>query len=162
MGDELLCEIRFQEDETAATPGRLVGTLLTYETRASDRRELFKRGAIHWPESGLVINDMHDRRAPLLRAVPILDGDTLRIDAPFPDTQRARDAATNLREGILTGLSLEFYAEKETRRAGIREILRAYVPRAGLVDTPSYAGSLVEVRAKLDTHRIVMVARLSL
>ena len=160
---ELLCEIRLQEDETKTTPGRLVGTLLTYETRASDRRELFKRGAIHWPESGLVVNDMHDRRSPLLRAVPFLDGDALKIDAPFPDTQRARDAATNLREGILTGLSVEFFAEKETRSsAGIREILRAYVPRAGLVDVPSYADSLVEVRAKLDTHRIIMAARLCL
>ena len=162
MADELLCEVRFTEDETKATPGRLVGTLLTYETRASDRRELFKRGAIHWPESGLVVNDMHDRRAPILRAVPILDGDTLRIDAEIPDTQRGRDAATNLRMGVQTGLSLEFYAEKETRRGGIREILRAFCPRAALVDTPSYADSLVEVRAKLDTHRIIMVARLSL
>ena len=159
---ELLCEVRFQEDETKATPGRLVGTLLTYETRASDRRELFKRGAIHWPESGLIINDMHDRRSPLLKAVPFLDGDALKIDAPFPDTQRARDAATNLREGILTGLSVEFYAEKETRRAGIREIVRAYVPRAGLVDTPSYADSLAEVRTKLETNKTVMAARLCL
>ena len=135
---------------------------MTYEKRASDRRELFRRGAIHWPETGLVVNDMHDRRAPLLRAVPFLDGDALKIDAPFPDTQRARDAATNLREGILTGLSVEFYAEKETRRAGIREIVRAYVPRAGLVDTPSYADSLVEVRAKLETNKTVMAARLCL
>ena len=160
--DQLLCEVRFTEDETAKSPGRLVGTLLTYETRASDRRELFRRGAIHWPETGLVVNDMHDRRAPLLRAVPFLDGDALKIDAPFPDTQRARDAATNLREGILTGLSVEFYAEKETRRAGIREIVRAYVPRAGLVDTPSYADSLAEVRGKLETNKIVMAARLCL
>ena len=160
--DTLHAEIRFQEDETKATPGRLVGTLLTYEKRASDRRELFRRGAIHWPESGLVVNDMHDRRSPLLRAIPFLDGDALKIDAPFPDTQRARDAATNLREGILTGLSVEFYAEKETRRAGIREIVRAYVPRAGLVDTPSYADSLAEVRTKLETNKTVMAARLCL
>ncbi len=160
--DQLLCEVRFTEDETAKSPGRLVGTLLTYETRASDRRELFRRGAIHWPETGLVVNDMHDRRAPLLRAVPFLDGDALKIDAPFPDTQRARDAATNLREGILTGLSVEFYAEKETRRAGVREILKAYVPRAGLVDTPSYSDSLAEVRGKLETNKIVMAARLCL
>ena len=160
--DTLLCEVRFTEDETKATPGRLVGTLLTYEKRASDRRELFRRGAIHWPETGLVVNDMHDRRSPLLRAIPFLDGDALKIDAPFPDTQRARDAATNLREGILTGLSVEFYAEKETRRAGIREILRAYVPRAGLVDTPSYADSLAEVRTKLETNKTVMAARLCL
>ena len=158
--DQLLCEVRFTEDETKATAGRLVGTLLTYEKQASDRRELFRRGAIHWPETGLVVNDMHDRRAPLLRVIPFLDGDALKIDAPFPDTQRARDAATNLREGILTGLSVEFYAEKETRRAGVREILRAYVPRAGLVDTPSYADSLVEVRAKLDANKTVMAARL--
>ena len=121
-------------------------------------------GRFTGPNPVLWSTNMHDRRAPLLRAVPILDGDTLRIDAPFPDTQRARDAATNLREGVLTGLSVEFLRRKgNPKRGGIREILRAYVPRAGLVDTfRATPDSLVEVRAKLDTHRIITVARLSL
>ena len=39
--DLITCEIRFAEDETRQTPGRLVGTLLTYGERASDRPEVF-------------------------------------------------------------------------------------------------------------------------
>ena len=78
---------------------------------------------------------------------PIVDGNTVRIDHPFPDTQRGRDAATNLREGVLTGLSVSFVAEQEEMRNGVRVIKRAYAPRAGLVDSPSYTGSKAEVRA---------------
>ena len=57
----LKCEIRLAEDESRLSPGRLTGTLLTYETRASDRPELFARGALHWPENGIIINDQHQR-----------------------------------------------------------------------------------------------------
>ena len=160
--DTLTCEIRLAEDESRQSPGRLVGTLLTYEVRASDRKELFKRGGVRFPDAGILINDMHNRQMPLLRAMPYLDGDALKIDQPFPDTQRARDAVTNIREGILTGLSVEFYAERETLRNGIREIAAAYVPRAGLVDVPSYADSLAEVRTVVDVNRIILAARLCL
>ena len=160
--DTLACEIRLAEDESRQSPGRLVGTLLTYEVRARDRKELFKRGALKFPDAGILINDMHNRQIPLLRAMPYLEGDVLKIDQPFPDTQRARDAVVNIREGILTGLSVEFYAERETLRNGIREIASAYVPRAGLVDVPSYADSLAEVRNVVDVNRIILAARLCL
>ena len=150
--DTLTCEIRFAEDPSRMSPGRLTGTLLTYETRAGDRPELFARGALHWPENGIVINDQHDRRAAIVRAIPFLDGDELKIDAPLPDTQRGRDAATNVREGVLTGLSVEFHAEQEGRRDGLREIRRAFMPAAGLVDSPSYRGSVVEVRGESQDH----------
>ena len=148
----LLCEVRYAEDETRQSPGRLVGTLLTYEVRANDRPELFRRGSIRWPEKGLVINDMHDRKIPLVRVIPYMDEDAVKINTAMPDTQRARDAIANLRAGVYSGLSVEFYAEKESRRNGVREIHRAYVPRAGLVDEPSYADSLVEVRAGVSPY----------
>ena len=160
--DTLTCEIRLAEDESRQSPGRLVGTLLTYEVRAKDRKELFKRGAIRFPDAGILINDMHNRQMPLLKAMPYLDGDALKIDQPFPDTLRARDAVINMREGILTGLSIEFHAERETLRNGIREIQSAYVPRAGLVDIPSYADSLAEVRNAAGANRIILAARLCL
>ena len=146
--EQLTCEIRYSQDETRQTPGRVTGTLIVYEKRAGDRPELFERDAIHWPELGIVINEMHQRNTPVLRVIPFLDGDELRIDGVLPDTQRGRDAATNIREHVYTGLSLEFQAERERRRGGLRSIQRAYVPRAALVDTPSYTDSLVEVRAK--------------
>ena len=148
--DRLLCEIRYESDDSRLSPGRLVGTLLTYEERARDRAELFTRGAMRWPEIGVVINLMHDRQQPLLRVFPKLDGDALTVDAALPDTQRGRDVAADMRQEnpLYTGLSVEFRAEQEGRRGGLREIRRAYMPSAGLVDRGAYAGSTVEVRSE--------------
>ena len=159
--DTIQCEVRFQEDDAKQSPGRLVGVLMTYEKRAADRRELFKRGALRFPPGGIIINEQHQRGAPILRAVPIVDGDTVRIDAMLPDTQRGRDAATNLKEGVLTGLSVEMYPEAETMQNGIRVIQRAFAPRAGLVDDPSYSDSTAEVRNQ-DQAKRLLVARLYL
>ena len=112
-----VCEVRFQEDETRLSPGRLSGTLLTYEVRASDRAELFARGSLYWPDTGITVNDQHNRKETIVRAVPFLDGDAIKIDVELPDTQRGRDCAVNVRSGILTGLSVEFHC-RARRSAG--------------------------------------------
>jgi hypothetical protein len=105
---------------------------------------------LDWPAEGILINLMHDRQQPLLRALPYLDGDELRIAADLPDTTRGRDVATDMRQPmpLYTGLSVEFRASAEGRRGGLREIRRAFLPSAGLVDRAAYAGSRVEVRAE--------------
>ena len=154
MSDELLIEVRWAEDETRASPGRLLGTLLTYEEQAGDRLELFIKGALEWPENGIVINEQHNRQAPVLRAVPFLEGDEVRIDQPFPNTQRGRDAAINLREGVYTGLSVEFGALAEGRRGNLREIRRALLTGGALVDRPSYKSSTAEVRERTGRKRL--------
>ena len=59
MLDSLLCEIRYERDESRQSPGRLTGTLLTYEVRAADRPEIFTRGAMVWPEKGITLNLQH-------------------------------------------------------------------------------------------------------
>ena len=149
--DQILCEIRFAQDETRQSPGRLTGTLLMYETRAVDRPELFERKSLYWPDGGIVINAQHNRQASIVRAVPYLDGDELRINVPLPNTTAGRDAAENVRTGVWTGLSTEFHAERERRAGGLRRIGRARLVAAALVDSPSYADSLVEVRER--SHR---------
>ena len=156
----LLCEVRFQEDESRQSPGRLVGTLMTYGERASDRPEMCDPGALYFPPTGLVVNEQHERKSPILRTLPTIDGKAVLIDAPFPNTTRGRDAAENMRQGVLTGLSIEFFPEKETTRGGMRVIQRAFVPRAGLVDDPSYSGSKAEVRAQGDIANMLLAARL--
>ena len=151
--DELRCAIELREDEARQSPGRIVGTLLTYGKRARDRAEMFAAGALHWPAGGIILNEQHNRQAPIMRFVPELVGDEVHIDAPLPDTQRGRDARTMIRNGTFTGLSIEFRAEIEGRADGVREIRRAYLGGAALVDSPSHDTS-VEVRGKPAGRRI--------
>lgn len=155
MKNEIIIPVEYRADESRDGPGRLVGTLLTYGKQAGDRREMFEQDALYWRESGIIIREQHNRQAPILKTIPILDGATLRIDAPFPATQRGRDAATNLREGVYTGLSVEFAPEREIRRSGLRVIQRAFLDGAGLVDYPSYTDSVAEVRAENPQRRRV-------
>ena len=110
-------------------------------------REVFARGSLTWPADGVILNEQHNRQAPIVRFVPAVDGDEVRVDVDLPDTQRGRDAATMVRDGTLRGLSVEFQSEREGMRGGVREISGAVLVRAGLVDDPSYPGSTVEVRA---------------
>ena len=146
--DLLTCEIRFEHDGSRESPGALTGVLMRYETRAKDRPEIFKRGALSWPPAGILIREMHDRARPIVRALPFVDGDEVRINAPLPNTAIGRDAATNVREGVYTGLSVEFNAIQEGRRGGLREIVKAVLGGAGLVDSGAYADAVVEVRAE--------------
>ena len=146
--DKLIFEIRQLEDPSRDSPGRLSGTLLVYEERARDRNEIFKRGALTWDERGILINWQHDRSKPLLRAIPYNDGDSVKIDAPIPNTALGRDSVVNIREGVFTGLSVEFHSRSEGRRGNLREIRSAYLGAAALCDAGAYAGAKVEVRAK--------------
>ena len=106
---------------------------------------MFLDGALRWASAGFNINEQHTRQAPIVRAIPYLDGKAIKIDAAVPDTQRGRDAITNIREGVYTGLSVEFYAEQEEYRQSMRVIKRGILGGAALVDRASYGGSVVEV-----------------
>lgn len=146
--DNLEIEIRFADDPSRESPGRLTGTLMTYGEVAKDRAERFMRDSLLWDDTGIVINEQHNREAPIVRAIPFLEGNEVRIDTPLPNTQRGRDAATNVREGLLTGLSVEFSKQGVVASfvGGIREIRSARLVAAGLVDSGSYTGSTVSVR----------------
>ena len=147
------CEIRFEEDESRLSPGRIVGVLGVYGERASDRPEMIMAGAFQFPDGGVVVNRQHERKSPIVRVHPRIDGNTVRVDQPLLDTVAGRDAATEIRGGLMTGLSVEMYVREERQSNGLREILSAYVPRAALVDSSSYLGATVEVRERLVTAR---------
>ena len=156
--EALFIPVEIRADDSRAGPGRLTGTLLTYETRAQDRKELFTAGALHWPDGGFNVNIQHDRTKAVVRVLPYLDGATVKIDTPLPNTTAGRDAAENIRQGVYTGLSIEFRSELEKRDGGLRRIDRAFVGGAALVDVPSYADSTVEVRESAVTgHRAVLL-----
>ena len=80
-----------------------------------------------------------------MRFVPVVDGAEVRIDVPLPDTQRGRDMATMIRNGTMTGLSIEFHTMSEVQRGGVREVRSARLTGAAVVDSASYKGGL-EVR----------------
>ena len=109
---------------------------------------MFARGSLSWPTDGVILNRQHNRGQPIMRFMPELVGDEIRIDLPLPDTTAGRDAATEVRNGTLSGLSVEFGALRETRRGGLRVIERGELRAAGLVDSADY-GNLVEVRHQM-------------
>ena len=150
---EIRCAVEFRADETRQSPGRLTGTLLTYEKRATDRAELFKDGALSWPENGIVLNVQHDRKQPLTRFTPVIEGREVRVDVPLPDTGAGRDIATLVRNGTMTGLSIEFRSRQESQRNGLREVRAAELLGAAVVDSPSYQGQL-EVRERRRQGRL--------
>ena len=143
--DELRCALEWRADDSRASPGRLVGTLIEYESRATDRAEVFKAGALTWPADGVILNLSHDRRQPLVRFVPTVSENRVMVDLALPDTSRGRDAAGMVRNGTLRGLSVEFRALAEGRRGELREVQRATLHAAALVDDAAY-GNGVEVR----------------
>ena len=139
-------EIRLSDDPDRMSPGILTGVLMPYETRASDRDEMFASDSLYWPEGGVVLREQHNRQAPITRFSPESRDSALHVSIPLPNTQRGRDAAVMVRNGTLRGLSVEFRSERETRQAGTRVIQRAQLVGAGLVDDPAYGSATVEVR----------------
>ena len=94
-------EMALYEDETRASPGRLQGTLLKYGAKASDRNETFLPGSLSWPPEGILLREMHRRDSPIARVLPFEQDGEIRIDAQLPNsTQRGRDAAENIRQGV--------------------------------------------------------------
>ena len=151
--DEIRCRVEFRADETVAGPGRIAGTLLQYGETASDRPEVFEAGSLKWPTNGIVLRRQHNRGAPIMRVQPETRGSTVVIDAPLPDTSAGRDAAREIRDGLMGGLSVEFRATAQRHVAGVRRISAAILSGAGLVDEPSYSGSLVRVEARGKARR---------
>ena len=147
-------EIRLEQDAERLGPGRLVGVLLPYGQRAADRPEMFEAGALHWPSDGVLLRAMHRRDSPVARFTPEATEAEVRASIPLPDTTAGRDAAANVRAGVLKGLSVEFHSERETRRDGLRVIQRARLVGAGLVDSGAYAGATVEARGEKVRRRL--------
>ena len=145
--DEIRCSIEYRADDTRESPGRIVGTLLVYGERAGDRPEVFAPDSLTFAD-GLVLNRQHQRGAPIMRFTPELRGRELVIDAKLPNTVAGRDAAAEVRSGLLRGLSVEFVSKREENRGGLRTILSGELRGAGLVDSPSYSGSSVAVRRR--------------
>ena len=112
-------------------------------------REVFEKGSLQWPDAGITLHRAHNQRSPIMLVRPEVRGLDVILDAQLPDTQSGRDTAAEVRSGLLTGLSVEFQAQGQVVRAGVRRISRAALIGAGLVTSASYpAASGVEVRGQ--------------
>ena len=147
-------EIRFEADPNRLTTGRLIGVLMPYETRASDRPEMFEAGSLEWPTEGVLLREMHDRQRPIARFIPVATDTEVRVQITLPDTTAGRDAKANVLAGVYAGLSVEFRAIRETVRDGVRVVQKALLTGAGLVDSGSYSQALVEARGKSKRRRL--------
>ena len=136
---EFRCAIEYRVDDTRESPGRIVGTLLTFGERAADRPEVFAPNSLTFAD-GLILNRQHQRGAPIMRFTPELRGRELVIDAKLPNTAAGRDAAIEIKSGLMRGLSVEFIAKREENRGGLRTILSGELRGAGLVDSPELFG----------------------
>ena len=114
----------------------------------SDRAEVFRDGALEWESDGIVVNRQHVRAQPVMRVVPTVEGREVRIDAEIPDTMAGRDLASEIRSGLFRGMSIEFSPIDESMNGSVREVRRAKLVAAGVVDSPSYSGATVEVRKR--------------
>ena len=115
-------------------------------------RETFSPGAFA-PIDDVILNSHHDRATPLARngggGLTIEDSPTeLRIRAELPQTTVANDALALVRAKVLRGLSIEFHAISERLEGDLRIVDRAHLSAISVVDSPAYAASIVEARAK--------------
>ena len=67
----------------------------------------------------------------------------------LPDTTYGRDVSVEVKERLLTGLSLEFRAIEDTvnQETGHRTISKAKLYGFGVVDRPAYPGSVAAMRS---------------
>ena len=153
--EHLLIPLEYRADESNMSPGMLSGVLMTYGEPSNDRPEIFESGALYWPSEGIVIRRQHDRQSPIIRVQPYMEGRELKVSGPLLNDTMGRDIAAAMKgdNPLYTGLSVEFKAERETRRGGLRVVQRALLGGAGLVDSPSYKGSTVEVREEATPYR---------
>ena len=139
MTDEIRCKVSCEEDRTRSGPGRIVGRILTYGERATDRAELFERGALTWPADGVVLNRQH-RGAPIMRVLPTQVGRRAAHRPNSPGYRRGPGRCYgNPQRALMRGLSsVVSGGAYRSFVGGVRRISQASMTAVGLVDDPSY------------------------
>ena len=146
--------IECRSDESREGPGRIVGTLLETGRVAADRQEVFVPGAAIFPSTGVELLRGH-RGEAIMTFDPIVDGASVRIDAPLPDTALGRQVAAEVRSGERSALSIEFVSLDEARVQGRSRTAIGAHPRrgAGSGTWKSYTQARAEVRSRAGRRR---------
>ena len=145
---------RFESRSELRVSGRtLTGYAIQWGDVSPSHRERFAPGAISIDGRTRWLNLVH-------RPLEVLawtggggldlsaDDQGVALRAELPAIPAADLALDKLKSGELRGLSVEFRALQESRAGGIRIVERADLEGVGLVRSPSYQQSTVEVRAR--------------
>ena len=62
--------IEYAVDDTRESPGHIRGILVNYGEKAKDRPDVYEQDSLTWPERGVVLNEMHDRKQLIKRFTP--------------------------------------------------------------------------------------------
>ena len=155
MLERRYCELRDTGD-------RLEGTAIRYGEIAviGPLRERFVSGVFgDLRQADVTLNYQHERSRPLARTggggLRLVDSaESLSVVAEMPKTRESEDALTLVRSGVLRGLSIEFSAIRERSVERVRQVERARLVAVGLVDSPAYAGSIVQVRGQASWQKL--------
>ena len=107
-------------------------------------------GSLSWPEGGVILNRQHERSSPIMRVIPEDGGGRSSASTRRFLTQSAgRDLSIrSAKSGLFHGLSVEFEALDEGFAGELREIRKARLLAAAVVDEPSpIRAARVEVRS---------------
>ena len=158
---EIRSELRWDRGDPYRGPGTLSGVILTYGDEAiisrEGRRERFAAASVYLSPS-ISLNVQHDRSRVLVDrlgdAFAVNDSpDALRVRVELPDTELGREAAADVRDGRLGGWSSEFRALEENDVGGVRVVTSAVLEGIGLVGSPAYKNSSVEIRKRIADGR---------
>ena len=140
--------------ELRAEGMRLEGTILKYGEISPNHQERFLPGAFSLDAGTTRWLDYRHDRTRVLAHTERGGGLTLRdspeallLEAELPNLPLSEKALSEIASGALSGLSIEFLAERESRDGEIRVVEKADLAGIGLVASPSYPASRVETRA---------------
>ena len=151
--------IESRRGELRRSGRKLSGTVMQYGDEAEIPgigRERFASFAFsRWLRSGAdtALNVMHDRALTVAtrRAGGLTLTDSpqaLSMVAELPKNDAMDSVLSLVGDGLTTGLSVEFHAVRERRSGDTRTVLEAALPALGIVDSPAYPASGVEVRRR--------------
>lgn len=142
--------IEFRDDPARMSPGIVRGRVISFGEWA-DIGGMFRERIMSLDLADrITANVQHSRQRLLAATGPNgrlrIDRSTAGIDAviTLPDTSDGRDAATLIREQALTGLSVEMEVGSDEWNNNDRTVRSGMLYAVGIVDTPAYAGSMLE------------------
>ena len=138
--------------ELRAEGRTLTGPAMRYGDVSPTHRERFEPGA--FDAAGTLYLDVgHDSDRVIAYTGGGLEvrdtAEALVVSARLPEIPAADKALAGVRGGRYRGFSVEFHAEAERRESGIRVVERAKLVGVGLVGSPSFPASVVEIRGRM-------------